>query len=49
MSLLEDVQFMNKYNREGAFIKINKMLLIDTKINLYKSLEKGDDPIYLIY
>lgn len=49
MSLLEDVQFVNKYNREGACVKFKNRLLINTKIKLYKSFKKGDDPIYLIY
>lgn len=41
MSLLEDVQSVNKYNREGACVK---NLMIE-KVGLYKILEEGDDPI----
>lgn len=45
MSLLENVQFVNKYNREEACIKF----LINIKIKLYKGLKKEDDLIYLVY
>lgn len=48
MSLLEDVQFMNKYDREEAYVKLKNKLLINAKIKLYKSFKEGDDPTYLI-
>lgn len=43
MSLLDDVQFMNKYDREGAYVKLKNRLLINTKIKLYKCFKGGDD------
>ena len=49
MSLLDDVQFMNKYDKEEACVKLKNRLLINAKIKLYKSFKEGDDPIYLIH
>lgn len=40
MSILEGVQLVNKYNREGACIKFKNKFLINTKIELYKGLKK---------
>ncbi|MBX9183831.1 MULTISPECIES: hypothetical protein [Clostridium] len=40
MSLLEDVQFMNKYDREGACGKIKNRLLISNKIKPYNGWKK---------
>lgn len=40
MSLLDDVQFMNKYDREEACVKLKNRLLINDKIKLYKCLKK---------
>ena len=36
MSLLDDVQFVNKYDREEACVKVKNRLLINAKIKLYK-------------
>lgn len=49
MSLLDDVQFVNKYDREEACVKVKNRLLINAKIKLYKCFKEGDDPIYLIH
>lgn len=49
MSILEGVQFVNKYNRGEACVKFKNMFLINIKIELYKGFKKGDDPIYLVY
>ena len=49
MSLLDDVQFMDKYDREEAWVKLKNRLLINDKIELYKCFKEGDDPIYLIH
>lgn len=49
MSLLKDVQLMNKYDREEACVKLKNRLLINAKIKLYKCFKEGDDPIYLIH
>ena len=44
MSLLDDVQFMDKYDREEAWVKLKNRLLINAKIELYKCFKEGDDP-----
>lgn len=49
MSLLDDVQLVNKYDREEACVKFKNRLLINTKIQLYKCFKEGDDLIYLIH
>ena len=43
MSLLDDVQFLNKYDREEACIKLNNKLSIDVKDKVHKCFKKGDD------
>ena len=48
MSLLDDVQFVNKYDREEACIGFKNRLLNNAKIKLYKCFKEGDDPAYLI-
>lgn len=49
MSLLEDVQYLNKYDREGACVKKKNEYSINCKIKPYNKVGKGDDPSYLIY
>ena len=49
MSLLDNVQLVNKYDREEAWEKLKNKLLINTKIQLYKCFKEGDDLIYLIH
>ena len=49
MSLFDDVQLVNKYDREEACVKFKNRLLINAKIQLYKCFKEGDDLIYLIH
>ena len=49
MSLLDDVQFVNKDDREEAGVKVKNRLLIKAKVKLYKCFKEGDDLIYLIH